>query len=259
MNDLTTILFDLDDTLIIEWDSARNTFIETVSDLDISNKNEFVSIIREEARLLWYKLPTIEYCLKVGISSWEALWADFTGKDENLIRLKEYSADYRLNAWNNALLKTGISDIKLAKDLSDRFKLLRNQKHILFPDTIPCLNKLKNKYKLGLITNGAPDIQWKKIEGGKLSNYFNPIIISGEYGTGKPDPFLFEKAFNKSNSDINTSLFIGDSLGTDIEGAIRIGLKCIWLNRDNRINNNGKIKPDFELKSLTDLDKFIVS
>ncbi len=258
MESIKTILFDLDDTLIVEQNSAKNTFIETISNLDNAiDKEKFVKTIREEARLLWYKLPTIDYCLKVGISSWEALWADFDGDDENLKLLKTFSSDYRLNAWKNALSKFGISDTNLAENASEKFKQLRNTKHILFSDTVPCLCSLKNKYKLGLITNGAPDIQWKKINGGNLKHYFDSIVISGEYGIGKPDARLFHQAFRELTSNKINTILVGDSIGTDIQGAKQIGLKCIWINRENRINNSKNLQPDFEINSLKEIDTLI--
>lgn len=251
MKNIKTILFDLDDTLIVEWNTAKNTFIKTVSYyVNNVDENKFIDIIREEARLIWYELPTIEYALKIGISSWEALWGDFDGENENLKQLKALSADYRLNSWINALAKYGINDPGIALEVSEKFKTLRNKKHILFPDTIPCLDHLKNKYKLGLITNGAPDIQWKKINGGNLKHYFDSIVISGEYGFRKPDTRLFHQALKELKCGVNEAVMVGDKLGTDIKGANQAELRCIWLNRENKVNDFEDIQPDYEIDNL---------
>ena len=255
MNNIKTVLFDLDETLIIEWDSARNSFIETINSLGAGiDENNFIKTIREEARKLWYNLPTIEYCLNIGISSREALWADFDGEDNNLKFLKTQSHEYRYKAWNNALSKFGIHDIRIAEDLSERYKEIRNTKHILFPDTIECLELLKTGYKLGLITNGAPDIQRKKITGGKLVNYFDSIIISGEFGAGKPDVRIFREICRQLNCDNTETIMVGDTIGTDIKGAMQSGLKSVWINRTGVENNSSDVQPDFEIKSFSELD-----
>ncbi|MFC2137704.1 HAD family hydrolase [Bacteroidota bacterium] len=257
-NSFQAIIFDLDDTLIVEWESAQISFIETISSLDISiDGNTFVKTIRDEARKIWYGLPTIKYCLRIGISSWEALWGDFTEEDKNLIKLKGLAQEYRHNSWRNALSKYGINDFDIAIKLSDDFKRIRNQKHILFADTMDCLKKLKNNYQIGLITNGAPDIQWKKINGGGLASYFDQIIISGEFGIGKPDASIFYEMLKKLDVEVPNALMIGDSIKTDIKGSNEIGLKNIWINRDNKENSSSDIQPDYEISSLKNISKII--
>jgi putative hydrolase of the HAD superfamily len=157
---MDTILFDLDDTLIIEWESAEESFIETIVQLDQNiDKDGFLRTIRKQARDNWYKLPTIDYCLKIGISSWEGLWADFTGESEELKDLRNLSAKYRFETWHQTLINFNINDPEIAEKLSLDFKRIRHTKHRLFYETIDTLDKLKKTYKLGLITNGAPDLQ----------------------------------------------------------------------------------------------------
>lgn len=85
--------------------------------------------------------------------------ADFDGGNDNLKFLKSHASEFRHRVWASALLRSGISDTGLAKALSDRFRKIKNTKHVVFSDTIECLEKLRNQYALGLITNGVPDVQ----------------------------------------------------------------------------------------------------
>jgi putative hydrolase of the HAD superfamily len=253
---INTILFDLDDTLIVEWKSAEESFLETIDQLNFQiDKIEFLKIIRKQARENWYKLPTIDFCRQIGISSWEALWADFTGDSKQFIKLRELSAGYRFNTWNQTLIRFNINNDKLAERLSSEFKRIRNIKHILFSDTIDTLTKLKGKYKLGLITNGAPDLQWKKINGGNLKHYFDYIAISGEHGYAKPDKRLFDFAIKGLKSTKTNTVMVGDSLNTDIKGGLDFGLKTIWINRNG--NKADEIKPDYEVIKLSEIYKII--
>jgi putative hydrolase of the HAD superfamily len=247
-----TLLFDLDDTLIVEVQSADDSFIETIRQIDPAvDADAFVKAIRMKAREIWYALPTIDYCLKIGISSWEGLWADFTGDHDRLAELQELSSWYRFETWKQTLLKFNIPDEKLAEKLSNDFRSIRNSKHVLFPETIDTLQKAKVKYKLGLITNGAPDLQWKKIRGGGLDPYFNYIAISGEQGYAKPDTRLFEIAIHSLQTDKAKSIMIGDTLKTDIKGGRDSGIGTIWVNRNHKEADG--IKPDYEVGNLSEI------
>jgi putative hydrolase of the HAD superfamily len=252
MKKLNSILFDLDETLIMEWKSAEQAFFETMGLFDHRiNKNDFVKVIRTEAKNLWYALPTIEYSLQVGISSWEALWADFSGKDPNLKSLSRLSKQYRVECWHRALQAFDIPSITLAEELSNQYIKIRSTKHVLFPETLETLRLLQPNYKLGLITNGAPDLQWKKIKGGGLTDYFNCILISGEYGFGKPDERLFRAAVEQLKTVKENVLMVGDSINNDIQGAVSAGLTTVWINRERRINP--AVLPNFEIDNLLKL------
>lgn len=255
---IKTILFDLDDTLIVERKSADDAFIETIHILDGNvRQNDLIRIIREEARKVWYCLPVIDYCRRIGISSWEALWADFDGKNDNLVFLKNIASEYRKSVWFNALLRIGISDINIAEELGNRFKRIRNSKHILFADTIEYLERLRYDFKLGMITNGTPDIQWKKINGSKLEQYFDAIIISGDFGIGKPDVSIFHETLRQLSCNHTEAIMIGNNIETDINGAKQTGIRNIWINRNHAANEFPDIQPDFEIRNLKELDEII--
>ena len=249
------ILFDLDDTLIIEKQSADEAFAETAKILTDNfqiNPVDFVKTIRQEARKIWYTLPTIDYCLKIGISSWEGLWAGFGGKHKQLKLLSQLANDYRENAWYNALLAFGIKNRNLAIELSGTFIIRRNEKHFPYKETLKTLKMLSGSYRMGIITNGAPEIQWTKIKGSGIKDFFEHIIISGEVDYGKPDKEIFEYALKEFKVIGKKTIMIGNSLLTDIAGAQNCGIPSVWLNRDN-ILLEGSINPDFIIKNLTEL------
>ena len=254
---IDTILFDLDDTLILEAKTARECITEIVSLTGlIPDTSGFFKAMHQQAREIWYKLPTIEYCLKIGISSLEALWADFTGDTPELRTLRELADEYRFNTWYRTLARYNINDPETAKRLSYGYKVLRNSRHILFPETIDALNEFKGKYKLGIITNGTPDLQWKKINGGNLKHFFDYIAISGEHGFAKPDRRIFDIALKKLGSDYSETVMVGNNLTTDITGARESGILNIWINRDgDSLKNN--IVPDFSVSNLSEISKIL--
>ena len=52
-------------------------------------------------------------------------------------------------------------------------------------------------------------------------------------------------------------VIIGDSLTSDIAFAKHSGIKSIWLNKDNKQENNSPYKPDFEVASLLEVMEII--
>jgi putative hydrolase of the HAD superfamily len=148
-----------------------------------------------------------------------------------------------------------ISDMTTAEKLSRLYIKIRNSKHILFPETLDTLTLLKPDYDLGLITNGAPDLQWKKIKGGGLTSYFKCVVISGEYGIGKPDERLFLLAIKKLKTKKKNVLMVGDSLRSDIKGAAAAGIKTVWINRERKKVTG--IQPDFEIDNMLKLHRVL--
>ena len=100
-----------------------------------------------------------------------------------------------------------------------------------FPFTIPMLKKLKSQgYKLGLITNGIPDLQRKKIEMLKIESYFDCIYVGGEHKFAKPhiDPFLI--VAKELGVNPNEMAYVGDNPLNDVEASRNAGCLPIFVN-----------------------------
>jgi putative hydrolase of the HAD superfamily len=252
---IDTIIFDLDDTLVVEEASAEAAFIEA-GELARARYGldpwELHTTVRKTCRDLWYAFPSHPYCKTVGISSWEGMWAEFTGAAPELKALRDWAPAYRTESWRAALISHGIDDPELAAALAESFPRLRRKKHILFPDTVRVLEQLSPKYSLGLLSNGAPDLQRRKLEGAGLAGYFDQVLIAGETGIGKPDPRAFVMLMGRLGSSADSTIMVGDRLTTDVKGAQDAGLRAVWINRSGRVPENG-IVPDWEISTLDEL------
>jgi 5'-nucleotidase len=122
--------------------------------------------------------------------------------------------------------------------MADDFNCIFNTKYIeaIFPSTLTLnlLSKLAKKYKLGIVTNGAPDLAFKKIINLGIENYFpkNNVFVSEAVGFSKPHPEIFKIALNYFGIEAKETLFVGDNWLADIVGAINVGISAIWLNID---------------------------
>lgn len=231
------IFFDLDDTLIVEWESALAAFSAAgaVATARYSVSREaIVEAARESARKLWYELPTIEYCLRVGISSWEGLWCRFLGDDPSSVQLRDLAESYRVSVWERALALNSITDKDVAIEMAVKFQVTRRATHIVYDDVLPALEALKRSYRLGIITNGAICLQHEKLRDSGLASFFDVVIVSSEIGVAKPDPQIFRRALAQASVDSSAALMVGDSIDRDVEGSLKAGLAAVWLNRDRR-------------------------
>ena len=114
------------------------------------------------------------------------------------------------------------------------------------------LDELKGKYKLLLLTNGSPDLQNTKLTiTPELVPYFDEIVISGDFGRGKPDPTIFEHALERMGLNKDEAIMVGDNLMTDVLGASRAGIKTVWINRHDKERN--EVVPTYEITHLEQL------
>ncbi|OGU55370.1 MAG: hypothetical protein A2V66_04145 [Ignavibacteria bacterium RBG_13_36_8] len=106
------------------------------------------------------------------------------------------------------------------------------------PEAIDVLSKLKNLFKLALITNfDHPPHIHDLLARHKLKNLFEEIIISGEVGSDKPDPKIFQTALDKTNLKPAEVVFIGDS-PEDVNGSKNAGLKPVLIKRERDENDH---------------------
>ena len=132
----------------------------------------------------------------IGINPFEGLWANFTqGEDENFRKLEKLAPGYRTESWTRGLAALGIEDRELGYKLGEMFAAERRSRPYVYEETFRVLDALKGKYKLLLLTNGSPDLQKEKLAGvPEIAPYFDHIVISGEFGQGKPATAIFNYA-----------------------------------------------------------------
>jgi putative hydrolase of the HAD superfamily len=140
----------------------------------------------------------------------------------------------------------------VVKELSEKYIQERQHRHVVYEDVVPTLRYLKENYRLGLLTNGAPDLQRTKLDASGLADFFDAVIISGEVGIGKPDPRIFELALDQLGAAAHTTAMIGNSLRSDVAPALELHLMTIWVNREVK-HRDDTIIPNAEVSNLTEL------
>lgn len=257
---IKTIIFDLDDTLLWDQKSVKTAFEKTcayASEVHNVDPVKFEEAVRVAARALYEGYETFDYTVLIGINPFEGLWGTFDDPTPQFQQMKEIVPQYRAQAWTNGLAAFGIDDAAFGMELGERFVEERKKAPFFYEDTFAVLDELKGKYQLVLLTNGAPSLQNLKLEiTPEIVPYFDHIIISGDFGKGKPDASIFEFVMEKAQVTKDDGIMVGDNLMTDILGSSRVGMRNVWINRENKPQNPDVI-PTYEVTSLTELLKLV--
>ncbi|XEC92588.1 HAD family hydrolase [Paenibacillus tarimensis] len=254
---IKAVLFDLDDTLLWDDRSVKEAFEATcraAADKTGVDPAALEEAVRQEARALYESYETFPFTKMIGINPFEGLWAHFKeGEQEEFRKLEQLAPGYRRNAWTRGLKSLGIDDEALGEELAERFPAERRSRPLVYDETFRVLDKLKGKYKLLLLTNGSPDLQREKLAGVPvITSYFDHIIISGEFGEGKPASAIFKHALERLGIEPEEGIMVGDKLTTDIIGSLGVGMTAVWVNRHG-IKRTDEIIPTHEISNLDHL------
>lgn len=253
----SALLFDLDDTLMVEEPAATAAFgatAEVAAERYEIDPSILAVEARSRARELWYAAPTHEYCMRVGISSWEGLWCRFEGDGPEARALRDWSPTYRREAWRLALADQEVDDSQLAKELAEQFSVERRARHEVFADAVSSLGELKESHSLALVTNGAACLQREKLAASGLGEFFEAVVVSADLGVAKPDASIFEYTLSQLGVDSNHAVMVGDSISKDVDGALAAGLRAVWLNRNGSSAPSGLVTP-IEISTLANLSR----
>ncbi len=122
---------------------------------------------------------------------------------------------------------------ELGEDVAAAFSEERDQRNVeLLPQAASVLDRFHDQYRLGIVTNGTPDAQRKKIAAVGLEQWIETVVFAGTETPVKPASEPFKKALTVLDGTPETTVHIGDSLESDIYGAVNAGLASVWLTNE---------------------------
>lgn len=235
---INTVLFDLDSTLADDGPNWRNSVSQTLTQICTQYKDLDQDLLQkayyEVAGSVWDEICLVE----------AAPWGNMD--DPNIVR----------RVWTESLARFDVDSRKIIDRAVENYLSLRCGPVSAYDDAVACLEALAPLYRLGIITNGASAQQIPKLESAGLASYFE-VVITTDCGYGKPNPSIFAHTLSVLNTLSETSVYVGDSLTWDVNGANRAGLTSIWLNRRSVDRKADSPIPDIEIKSLSQLPSAI--
>ena len=206
---ITTVVFDLDDTLYDEIEYCKSGFAAVA---------EFLANLPEA--------PLAEL-------TFAALW-------------KQFTAGNRTKTFNAALDELGIGyDDKLIGELIEIYRN-HSPKITLPEDSRDVLCELNTKYTLALLTDGFLPAQKLKVQTLGIEKYFKLIVYTEELGREcwKPSPAGFEKIMQNLRSKPENTVYIADNEKKDFIAPNKLGLLTIQIIRPARIHTSVSVESE---------------
>lgn len=239
MTTIHAIFFDLDGTLVddnINWRQAVSQTISTVSrSCPAVSPATLETAYHSIAAEVWERIKT------GGPPTWGNMEAECVVRE----------------VWGCALASLGVTDQSIYDlAISSYYEQLMDLGAPAYGDVLECLDVIRNGCRLGIITNGSEATQMAKLEGARLSKYFQ-CVTTTDIGFGKPHCRVFEYALECLDVEPDNAAFVGDSLEWDIRGANGAGIMSIWLNRDSVTRKRNDPLPDAEIHGLLELPSVV--
>jgi 2-haloacid dehalogenase len=130
-----------------------------------------------------------------------------------------------------------------------------------FIDTVPALQALARRFRLGIISNVDDDLfaeTRKKLAGVE----FDFVVTAQQMRSYKPSYANFEEAIRRSGLSKDQILHAGQSLYHDIAPANALGIQNVWVNRPSIRPGSGAARPgaatpDYEVRTLAELSALL--
>jgi putative hydrolase of the HAD superfamily len=123
----------------------------------------------------------------------------------------------------------------------------------LYPGVEDTLKHLRPKYHLAIISDGQTAYAVPELNAVGLFGYFDPVIVSGDFGYRKPDKRLFERALTAMKMEPSEVLFVGNDMYNDILGARTLGMKTVFFRSNQGQQEIRGMEPDYIIYTFPEL------
>lgn len=231
MKNYRYIIFDIDDTLFDFARSHRCVICELFAKEGQEANNHAINELWGLAWKCWMKHGLHRSTDPYVLANYHRLYDDY---------LREYCESIHATGYLTASAEQLYRDIPA----------ILSQQREPFDDVVPVLDALHSRVKMALASNGIDAVQLSRVR--NLRHYFDEAFISEGMDCIKPDRRFWDIVFSRIDAKPHECLMVGDSLSSDIAGAIAYGMDACWLNRDGR-ENTSPIQPTFTIRTLTEL------
>ena len=229
---IKAVTFDLDDTLWPLYDVIMNSH-KLSNDWLINKHPQMKEILfSTKEREMWQRLIKAEPSLANRLS------------------------ELRKKVIETLLVENGVEISSASIDSDKAFKIFLDERHKVtyFENVLEVLASLKQVYQLGVLTNGNASIETLGID-----HLFDFYLNAEMVNDSKPGAKMFEEAVSITNLKPNEICHVGDHPVNDVEGALNVGFKAIWLNALDNSWPDGQECHVPEVKNWKDLETTIAA
>ena len=142
-------------------------------------------------------------------------------------------------------------DEELVEPAFDVFDQARNAV-ALFPDVLPDLQVLFERFTLVAVTNGNANLRTIGIR-----HLFHGVVTAVDAGAAKPARPIFDAAAETAGVLPDEILHVGDHPEIDIDGARQAGFRTAWINRNGDKWPEHLDAPDAVVATITELRELL--
>ncbi len=137
--------------------------------------------------------------------------------------------------------------------LSEMYRGISLNRLELYPEARAVLDELAPRFKLAALTDGQSAWAVPEMRAVGIADYFQPIIVSGDFGFRKPDARLFARTLAKMRLAPQEVLFVGNDMYRDVYGAKAQGLKTVFFSSNQGQRQMDGVAPDYIIYNLGEL------
>jgi len=146
---------------------------------------------------------------------------------------------------------------QLSETVSILFRAAGRYKLECYDGVYDILNNLKRRYKLGAVSDGQSLWAVPELRSVGLEKFFDPVLVSGDFGYRKPDGRLFEKALEAMQLFPDEVLFIGNDMYRDVYGGNSAGMKTVFFKSNQGDHNFHGVEADYIIYQFSELPRAI--
>jgi 2-haloacid dehalogenase len=122
-----------------------------------------------------------------------------------------------------------------------------------FPEVGGVLGELRQRgWRLAILSNTDPDLLDASLHA--IGVPVDLRVVASEIGSYKPGPAHWDVFFERSRADRARHVHVAASLFHDVEPCARLGLRCVWINRQAESSDLPRAG---ELPTLTSLPELL--
>ena len=122
-----------------------------------------------------------------------------------------------------------------------------------YPQVRETLDRLKPHYRMAIVSDAQTAYALPELRAVGLHEYFDPIVISGDYGYRKPDARLFKTALDALEVRPEEAIFIGNDRYRDVFGAKQVGMKTVLFYSGPSSGRAEGAEPDYIVYQFAEL------
>jgi putative hydrolase of the HAD superfamily len=123
---------------------------------------------------------------------------------------------------------------------------------VAYDDALPAVERLRDReVALALVTNTDAASLARLRERFPVDDAFDAVVPSYEVRALKPAPAMFEAALDRVGARPERAAMVGDSPGSDVRAARRLGLRAVLVDRADEY---GPLDHEPRVTDLTALD-----